>query len=245
MNLLDVLIVGFILFGALHGYRRGLISSIVNFFGWIIGFLVASWQYLNALRWLEQYLPLQQWLEPVIYRALLPSVESKASALQQQVLGNIWALLPEEWRNSLPTLNITGTEIPQTIEQMTHQLATTITDSILCLFAFGLVYYAVVLLIQLLVSFFLRPFGGWNGSFNRGGGLVLGGLSSLVGLSVLAGILSPLVQISLNESFKELVQNSTLYPYLVYTFNALDQLLAAQLREKLMEPFSSGKGVWF
>lgn len=244
MNLLDVLIVGFILLGALHGYRRGLITSIVNFLGWIIGFLVASWQYMNALRWVEQYFPLQEWLEPVIYRALLPSVESKASAFQQQVLGNIWTLLPEEWRNSLPSLNI-ATEVPQTIEQMTHQLAGTITGSILSLLAFGLVYYGVVLVIQLLVSFFLRPLGGWNGSFNRGGGLVLGGLSSLVALSVLAGILSPLVQLSLNASFKELVQNSTLYPHLVQTFSVLDQLLSAQLKEKLMEPLSLGKGVWF
>ena len=89
MNLIDVLILGFILLGALHGYQRGLITSIINFLSSIVGFVVASWEYMVALHWAEQYFPLQQWLEPVIYRIMLPAVQSKASTLQQQALGNI------------------------------------------------------------------------------------------------------------------------------------------------------------
>lgn len=245
MNLIDVLIIGFVLLGALHGYQRGLISSIFNFFIWIAGFLVASWQYMSALRWTEHYLPLREWIEPVIYRTLLPSVESKALTLQQKVLGNIIGVIPEEWRSMLPSAELTGVEIPQTIEQMTHSLAGRITDSILSLIAFGFVFYCVVLAMQLLVFILLRPLGIWSGSFNRGGGLLFGGLSSLIGLSVLAGILTPLLQIDVNHSFSGLVLNSYLYPYLVETFNALDQMFSAQLREKLLEPLSMGKGVWF
>lgn len=245
VNLIDVLIVGFVLLGALQGYRRGLITSVVNFFSWIAGFLVASWQYMTALRWAEQYFPLQQWLEPVIYRALLSSVESKVSSLQGQVLGNIWGVLPEEWRNNFPSLNLSGVQIPQNAEQMTHHLAGMITENILSLFAFGFVFYCVVLLIQLLVAILLRPFGSWSGSFNRGGGLIFGGLSSLIGLSVLASLLSPFLQLGVSGGFIVLIQNSHLYPYLLEIFNGLDQVFSAQLREKLLEPLSMGKGVWF
>ncbi len=245
MNLIDVLIVGFILLGALQGYQRGLITSVVNFLSWIVGFLVAAWQYMNALRWAEQYFPLQEWLEPVIYRALLPSVESKASSFQQQVLGNILAAIPEEWRSIFPSVNVSGVPMPQTVEQVTHHLAGTITANILGLLAFGFVFYCVVIVTQLLVAILLRPLGSWRGSFNRGGGLMFGGLSSLIGLSVLAGLLFPFLQLGVGGSFIELIQNSYIYHYLVEIFNVLDQLFSAQLKEKLFEPLSVGKGVWF
>ena len=245
MNLFDVLIVGFVLLGALQGYQRGLMKSIVHFLSWIAGFLVASWQYMNALRWAEQYFPLQQWIEPVIYRALLPSMESKDLTLQQQVFGNILGVLPEKWRNILPSLNLSGLEMPQTVEKITHQLAGTISENILSLIAFGLVFYSVVLLIQLLVAILLSPLGSWSGSFSHGGGLIFGGLSSLLGLSVLAGLSSPLLQLGVGGNFIVLIQKSYFYPYLVEVFILLDQLFSAQLKEKLLEPLLMGKGVWF
>lgn len=245
MNLIDVLIVGFVLLGALHGYQKGLITSIVNFLGWIVGFLVASWRYLAVLHWAEQYFPLQQWIEPIIYRIILPTVESKVSNLQQQVIGDILGVLPEEWRKLFPSVDVSGVQMPQTVEQATHSLAGTITESILSLIAFGVVFYCVVLLIQLLVAILLRPLGIWSGSFNHGGGLLFGGLSSLIGLSVLAGILSPFLKLGGNDSFIQLVQNSYLYPFLVGTFNLLDQILSAQLKEKLLEPLAMIKEVWF
>ena len=245
MNLIDVLIVGFVLLGALNGYQRGLITSIVKLLSWIAGFLVASWQYMAALHWAEQYFPLQQWLEPVIYRALLPSVESKTSAFQQQLMGNILGAFPQEWRSIFPSLNLSNVQMPQTVEQMTHHLAGMITESILSLLAFSFVFYCVVLLTQFLGAILLRPLGSWGGSFNRGGGLMFGGLSSIIGLSVLAGLMSPFLQLGVGGSFITLIQNSYFYPYLIQTFNVLDQVFSAQLREKLLEPLSMGKGIWF
>ncbi|MBC2722249.1 CvpA family protein [Desulfosporosinus sp.] len=245
MNLIDVLIVGFVLLGALRGYQRGLIMSIVNFLSWIVGFLVASWQYMAVLRWSEQYLPLHQWLEPLIYRALLPSVESKAQTLQQQLLGNMLGILPEEWRSIFPSLNLSGVQIPQTVEQVTHQLAETITEGILSLIAFGFVFYCTVLMIHVIVAILLRPLGNWSKSFNRGGGLVFGGLSSLIGLAVLAGLLSPFLQMGDVGDLSVLILESYFYDNLVVIFNAMDQLLSAQLRERLLEPISMDKGVWY
>lgn len=243
MNLIDILMLGFILLGALHGYQRGLISSIVNFLSSIAGFLVASWKYMFALRWAEQYFPLQQWLEPVIYRAILPSVQSKASSLQHQALGNILGALPPEWRSLFE--NLSGVQVPQAIEQVTHRLAGMFTERILSLIAFGCVFYIVVFIIQLLFSILLRPFGSWGGSWNRGGGLVFGGLSALIGMSVMAGLFSPLLQLGVGGSFNALIQSSSFYPYLVEIFRVLDQVFAAQLSQKLLEPLSQGQGVWF
>lgn len=243
MNLIDILILGFILLGALHGYQKGLISSIVNFISSIIGFLVASWKYMSALHWAEQYFPLRQWLEPVIFRAILPSVQSKASSLQDQALGNILGALPLEWRSLFE--NLSGVQMPQAIEQVTHRLAGTFTERILSLIAFGFVFCFVVFSIQLLFSILVRPFGSWGGSFDRGGGLLFGGLAALIGMSVIAGLFSPLLHLSVGGSFSALIQSSVFFPYLVEIFRVLDQVFAAQLSQILLEPLSQGKGVWF
>jgi len=243
MNLIDILILGFTLLGALHGYQKGLLSSLINLLSSIVGFLVASWQYMSALRWAEQYLPLQQWLEPVIYKAILPSIQSKASSLQHQALGNILGALPQEWRSLFE--NQSGAQMPQAIEQVAHRLAGTFTESGLSLIAFGCVFYIVVIIIQLLFSILLRPFGGWSGLLNRGGGLVVGGLSALIGMSVMAGLFSSFLQLGVGGSFNALIQSSSFYPYLVEIFRLLDQVLAAQLSQKLLEPMSQGQGVWF
>jgi uncharacterized membrane protein required for colicin V production len=244
MNLIDVLILGFVLLGALHGYRRGLITSIVNFLSSIVGFLVATWEYMAALRWAQQYFPLQQWLEPVIYRAILPAVQAKALSLQQQVVGKMSGVLPQEWRSIFDSTKPPSVQA-QAIEQVTHSLSGTLTESILRLIAFGFVFYLVVLITQLLASILLRPFGSWGGTFNRGGGLMFGGLSALIGLAVLAGLFSPLIKLDAGGSFNTLIQNSFFYHYLVGIFNSLDQVFSVQLRQKLLEPLLQAKGVWF
>lgn len=243
MNLIDIFFLGIILFGALRGYQKGLISSIVNFLSTIVGFLVASWKYMFVLSWAEQYFPFQQWLEPVIYKAILPAVQSKASSLENQALGNILGALPPEWRSIFE--NVSGVQMPQAIEQATHSLAGMFTERILALIAFVCVFYAVVVIIQLVSSILLSPFGGWGGSLNRGGGLLFGGLSALIGMAVIAGLFLPLLQLGVGGSFNALIQSSSFYPYLVEIFNVLDQLFAAQLNQKLLEPLSQGQGVWF
>ena len=243
MNLIDILILGLILLGALRGYQKGLISSVVYFLSSIVGFLVASWKYMFALSWAEQYFPLQQWLEPVIYRAILPAVQSKASSLQSQALGNILGALPLEWRSLFE--NLSGDKMPQAIEQVTHRLAGVFTERILSLIAFACVFYLVVFIIQLLCSILLSPFGRLGGSLNRGGGLLFGGLSALIGLSVMAGLFLPLLHLGVGGSLNALLQSSSFYPYLVEIFRVLNQVFAAQLNQNLLEPLSQGQGVWF
>ncbi|MDP4127082.1 MAG: CvpA family protein [Bacillota bacterium] len=243
MNLVDVLIIGFVLLGALHGYQRGFITSIIGLLCSIVGFLVASKEYMVVLHWAEQYFPLKAWVEPVIYRAILPSVQAKADTLQQRALGNILGALPPEWRSIFE--NLQGVKLPGTIEQVTHNLAGMLTENVLALISFAFVFYIVIVIIHLLVSIFLRPLGSWSGSINHGGGLVLGGLSTLIVLSVMAGLISPFLRLGVIGSSSVLIQNSYLYPYLTGIFHALDQAFSAQLNQKLLEPLSQGKGVWY
>jgi uncharacterized membrane protein required for colicin V production len=245
MNLVDVLILGVVLLGALHGYRKGLITSIVNLASSIAGFLVAAWEYKPFLNWIEKFLPVQQWLEPAIYRALLPAVQSKTDALQKQALGNLLGALPQEWRDIFASANLTGVQFPQAVEQVTQKLAQMLTVNILELISFGVVFYIVVALIRLIAAMLLRPLGSWGGSFNRGGGLLLGGLTALIGLSILAGLFSPILQMGVSGGINTLIHNSYFYPYLLTVFHVFAQVFAAQLGQNLLGPQSLKKGVWF
>lgn len=243
MNLVDILILGFVLLGALHGYQKGLIASIVGFLSSIFGFLIATKEYIPVLQWAERYFPLKEWVEPMIYRILLPSVQAKAAALQQQALGNILGALPPEWRSIFE--NLQGSNLSANIEQATHSLAGMFAEKILGLMAFGCVFYIVVAIIHIVVSILLRPLGSWSGSLNRGGGLLFGGLSTLIGLSILVGLISPFLQLGIGGSYNGLIQTSYFSPYLVKIFYALDQAFSAQLNQNLLEPLSQGKGVWY
>ncbi|KLU67119.1 colicin V production protein [Desulfosporosinus acididurans] len=245
MNLIDILILGFILFGALSGYRKGLLTSIIHLVSYVVGFLVASWKYNAFLSWIEQYFPLRQWLEPFVYKTILPLVQTKASSLEQQILGNFVGSLPEEWRSVFSSIHITGQPMTQTIEKVSQRLAETLTDRLLNLLAFALVFYGLVLLVQLSMTILLKPLGIWGSALNRGGGLFIGALSSTIGLAVLAGLISPLLKVGFSGGFATLLQTSTAYPYLVKIFNGIDQALATQISQKLIDPLIKEKGIWF
>lgn len=243
MNLLDILILGFILFGALLGYQKGVISSIFTLLSYIVGFFIASWKYMSVLRWAEHYFPLQQWLEPVLYRAILPYIQAKASSIQNQASDSILGVLP--WDLSSLIGNLFGVQMSQAVELVSHRLAGVFTELLLSLIAFCCVFFLVVIIIQRFFSLLFSPFGKWGGSLNRGGGLLFGGLSALMGMSIVAGLLSPLLQLGFGGSINPLIQNSVFYSWLLGIFRLMDQAFAAQLSHKLLEPLSQGQGVWF
>ena len=248
MNLFDVLVLGLILLGALHGYRKGLLTSIINFLSYLCAFFVAAKEYQAALQWLERYAPLKQWLEPNVYKLIYPLLQSKASSLEQEVLGNILGALPDQWRNVFASADISGissSQLTPKLEQVGHSLAGLLTDRLLSIISFGVVFLVVIALIQLVAAILLRPLGWWFGTFNRGGGLLFGGLGALIGLSVLVSLISPLIHWGLDGRVTALIQNSFSYPYLLKIFQVLDNNFATKIDQNLLQPLFQEKGVWF
>lgn len=243
MNLVDILIVAFVLLGALHGYQRGLISSVLNFLSYVVGFVIALWKYTDALRWVEQYFPLRQWLEPIIYKAILPFVQSKAPAVRNPVSDGILWELPLELRCLFE--NLSEVQMFLAIEQVTDHLTGIFTELILSVIAFCCVFFIVVIVVRLFLAILFQSFGGWYGLFNRVGGLFFGGLSGLLGLSVLAGLVSLFLQFGLCGSINSIIQSSMLYPFLLEIFRVIDQVFAAQISQKLLEPLSPVQGIRF
>lgn len=237
MNVVDVLVFGLILLGALQGYRRGLVSGLANFIGSLGGFVLASHNYDTVLYALEKKFPLQAWVEPYVYKVVWAQIQTQAQGANGNVLEKILSLFPVELRSFVT--NSKGASLQSVtqgvMEEAAHRLAATLTENILKILAFALVFYGVYILVHLLVGIFLRPLGAFSGTLNHGGGLFFGGLTVVVALAVLTGILSPILNLGLSPRFV-LMQQSWFYPRFLYLFRLLDQVFAAQIAPRLLNP---------
>ncbi|MFZ3103024.1 MAG: CvpA family protein [Desulfitobacteriaceae bacterium] len=247
MNIVDILIMGLILLGALQGYRKGLITGLAQFAGSIIGFLVASLEYIKVLKWLEQFFPFQRWLEPVIYRLIGSSLQTQAGSIPQQSIENLLKMLPPELRSYLAGNNILGVQSATLmtkgyVEQAIHGIAGFITEKVLALLAFALVFLVIVVLIQALITILLAPLGIFGGAANRGGGLLFGGLFAFSILVVISGVFSPMLMLDTQIPGLLFIQHSFFQPYLLQTFQFLSQSLSLQISKELQTPFNLLKG---
>lgn len=243
MNIFDILILGFILLGALQGYRKGLISGLVSLVGSILGLILAAKEYLRVLAWIDQYTPVRKWLEPAIYKLLLPSVESQAQLAGQQTLERILAMFPKELRDLVGSGTVPDFQAytQSAVQAVAKNLSGIVTDNLLKVIAFALTYTFIILIIGILTSLILSPFGFFSGTVNRGGGFFLGGLSSFVGLAVFVGLLSPFITFAGADTLWGLLQKSESYPYLVQTYSYLVEVLRLNLDQGFTLPLDFTK----
>lgn len=236
MNIVDVLIIGIVLLGALQGYRRGLLRGAVNLLGTLAGFLIASFQYEAVLTWIEQHFPVQNWLEPIIYKVVSAQIQAQAKIPGGGQLPKILGGFSAEVKSLVGTGNLSSLQsVSQgVLDQAAQSLASTITDDLLRILAFGLVFYAVVLLVHLGVGL-LIPLMPLGGPLNHGSGLILGGLTATVALAVLAGLFSPFLTSS-TASQATVIKSSYLFPYLLQVFQGLDKIFSLQLVSRLLGP---------
>ncbi|MHB1652549.1 MAG: CvpA family protein [Desulfitobacteriaceae bacterium] len=239
MNIVDVLIIGIALLGALQGYRRGLLSGIASFIGTVGGFLLASMKYEAVLVWLEQHFPLQGWLEPIIYKIVWAQVQTQSNGMDSKVLDKILALFPLELRSLVSNGNSSSLQsVTQgVLEQAAHRLAGILTENLLRLVAFALVFYFIFVIVHLVIGLVLRPLGRLGGTLNHGGGFIFGGITAIIALAVLAGLLSPVLGLGLGAKTSA-IKDAYLYPYLLRVFQGLDQVFSLQLVSRLLEPLS-------
>lgn len=245
MNLIDVLIVGIILLGALQGYRKGLITGIASLAGSILGFAVASASSSSVYNWLISATPLSDWIEPLVYRAVLPFVQSEAAAVEQNVADKFLAQIPAQWGELFNHyLQNNGAIVQQqTLEQIGHTFARTITGNIIHIIAFAGVFLLVLVIVQIALSLILGPLGLFGGVLNSGGGLICGALGSFVVLSVLVGLIAPLLDLAEKATGQTMIQQALFYPYLLGLFHVLEHVFAAQLSQDIFNQLLTGSGI--
>ena len=238
MNIIDVLVIGAVLAGALHGYRQGLITGLANLAGNIIGLIVASAEYGPAYNWVQQHLHLEQKLEQPIYTLIRPSIEAHAAGLEQQALARILGNLPPELQRLLPgdtqaSLRVLPSSL---LDGIATRIAGVVAENILHIMIFALIYLLVVAIVQIVAMILLKPLKIFGTTLNREGGLLLGGLGALTGIVVVAGLIAPLVKLGDQGTISVLINHSYFFPYLAQMFNVLVQHMGVQLSQWMSEP---------
>lgn len=220
MNVIDILVLGIIFLGAWHGYRKGLLSGLLNLGGTVLALIVASAQYADFLAKIEEHYPVRESVEPLVYSVTAVSLQSQADFWEEKTLTRFREMLPAELHSLMP--QSAGEVVPkEVINRLAHELAGTITDWILHILAFAVVFLLVFFLVQLLASILLRPLGAFRGIVNHWGGLLFGAAGAVLGLAVMAGLVMPLLDLNLGST-GELIREARFYSYLtdLYLFLA-------------------------
>lgn len=238
MNIIDILILGFLILGALQGYRKGLISGLVNVLGSLVGFYIAVKEYLNVFDWIDLHTPLRQWLEPVVYRFLLPSVESQAQTTQQETLNRILSSIPKELQGLIGSGTVPDLQsyTQNMVHTITQNMTGVLTDNLMRIFAFFATYLVIIIILQVITSIILGPFGFFSGTLNHWGGFIFGALGSLIGISIFIGLIAPVLPVFGQSEPLILLQKASAYPYLVQIFEGLQSIFKLQLTQGLNLP---------
>jgi len=219
MNYIDILLCVLILLGAIQGYRKGLISSLFSLGGTIFGLGLAAKNYGSLYQWLEQNTPLSAWLQASIYKRVLSLVEAKAQAIQEQTLDKILSMFPEELRGLLSEAWLPKVHgyTDSYLQEIAQNFTSVLVDSFMKILAFALIYFGVVIAVELISSLILASLGIFSGVIDGGGGFLVGGLVSFIGLAVIIGLLTPMLSL-FRPGILEVLESSILYPYLLQTY---------------------------
>lgn len=238
MNPFDILVLSIILLGGIQGFRKGLISGIIGLASNILGLILAAKNYPLVKAWLESKTSLDLWLEKIIYGRVYSLVEKKAGESQEQALESIFSILPKELAAfledyQLPDLQLYSSEVLETIAQTFTQ---SLTSSIMSIISFFLIFIVVVIIGEIIAAIILSPLGAFKKTINSGGGFLVGGLVSFLGLAIFFGLVSPIISFITSNGGLESVTTSASYPYLINTFTLLQEFLQLNLLENLALP---------
>ncbi|NMA69542.1 MAG: CvpA family protein [Desulfitobacterium sp.] len=238
MNPFDILIFIIILFGAIQGFRKGLISGIISLGCNIIGLILAARNYQLVKVWLETKTSLNIWIEKVIYGRVLSLVEKRAGESQEQALESIFSILPKEFAAfledfQLPDLQLYSSGVLETIARTFTQ---SLTSSIMSIISFFLIFIIVIIIGEIIASIILSTLGTFKRTINRGGGFLVGGLVSFLGLAIFFGLLSPIISFITSNGGLESVRTSIIYPHLLNSFTLIQEFLQLNLLENLALP---------
>lgn len=239
MNFFDILVLVIVLLGAIQGYRKGLISGLISLGGSLVGLVVAAKNYQTLLEWLDQNTPFRGWLEAVIYKRMLTSVQDKAELMQEQTLEKFLSIFPEEFKKGmLGGANLSDMQIytDSVLQSIAQNFTYTLTDNALKIIAFALIYFGVIVALEIISAILLAPLGLFSGTINGGGGFIVGGVVSFLGLAIFVGLFSPFLTIANPGDTIGFLESSTTYPYLKQTFAYIGELLRLNFEQGLGLP---------
>ncbi|MHB1125597.1 MAG: CvpA family protein [Bacillota bacterium] len=236
MNYIDILILIIIALGAFKGYRRGLIVTLGGLAGYAASLVVAV-MYAPALgkaltdrfHWTDRVALFLQDKLPIPQAVSSIRLNGESGAVTNDVISSMG--LPAPLMERLQQMLSTG-EYSTVGQALTHLLANYLIQGV----AFLLLACAAALIIRALVRMVA---GGLRRSFlgtvDRFGGFVLGIITPVLSLSIMLGLIMPMIAVSSRlpgttaVGFLQQLNNSMLVLYLQQVFHLLSSRMLAAL----------------
>ena len=236
-NLIDLLIIVFLILGAISGYRQGLIGGLAGLAAGIVGFIAALNYYLTLAGWFNLHYQIQAGIQAYLKaHFVLPSYinQLRLDRPLTELSGTLDKLsLPVEFKAQLITyIKSLGPSLQaQTaLGDAIYQFLATLVVNALAFFLIWLCTYIVIMLVtHILLKITERTF---ISGLDHGIGLLLGLALQIIGLAILFGLLTPILQLSSFESTSLLgklpkaLGDSQLVPYFQDIFQILSMKLS-------------------
>lgn len=226
MNMVDYVLIAFVLLGAVAGYRRGMMVSLVVFLGWLFAGTAAYLFSPRAVTWMEGYMDLTTAVAGFLRERLPVDSLIAPAAFSPGIsdFGRLNRYIQDIWvRTPADSGGLADVISQQVASILVHSLA----------FAALLVVFLVIL--QLMARFLSRRLQGTLlGFFNRLGGMVLGGGVNMVAAAFVVGIAAPWLAVGSGTSglidvLSKALSESTVAPYFVGFFSWMTALLSGVL----------------
>jgi uncharacterized membrane protein required for colicin V production len=232
MNIVDWIIIGLLLLGAVTGFRNGFVGTVVRACSSIIGLIVAYKYYADLEKWLDSKVGFKEALSEFL-RAHVALPQAISEFKFEDILGNNVnnffngltsnTQIKSKLLEYVNTIN-TGIEgsLQISLGDIVHQY---LASAIMNVLAFFIIW----LLIDLSLQIIARIFRGLIkdtvlGQFDRLSGLLIGTLFTAIVLTVLVGLITPifnllgLTKMSLFETISITIGEAKLVPYFASAF---------------------------
>lgn len=239
MNLVDLVLILLLFGGAITGYRRGFVGSLTGLFSSLIGFFAALRYYPLLAAKADTTLGLNDRLITFFSKNLVLPQAVTQLQLAKTPLADLGQLLEKlhlpvplktQIIEYLPKLD-TGMLLQNKLGDVIYQyLANAVINAV----AFLVIWFLVDRLIMLVVLLFRRITDStFIAGLDHAGGLLIGTLLTVFTLTVLLGLISPLLQVtklaepSLFSAIFKTIGESLLIPYFIQAFAFLTDKIAA------------------
>lgn len=201
LNIIDLIILAFLLLAAIQGYRRGFLYSLADFFGWLAGLVVAYFFYPTLVQNADKVFHLQEKLSGYFMHNLVLPEFLGSFRLGGSVVAEISAqleklALPDSFKASL--LEYVGklgqSIMTLTLQQIVNEFLATIVINALAFILIWLVVDKAILLVAMLLAALSRKT--ILGGLDRIAGLALSLAVTFLTITIVLGLFQPLITVA-------------------------------------------------
>lgn len=239
MNLVDLVILFLLAMGALNGFKKGLLNSLIGLLSTVLGLFVATKFYPYLADWVEaKYKVVEKMGTFFAEKFTLPQGVSQLKIGTNGVpdfsmLIDKLNLSPDLKNQLLEAFSTISDKLASTANSNAGDVLGVCLAETIVKFAAIFVIWQVVTVIAIFLANFITNLtqGTFLGTLNRLGGLSFGALVTMITITIVFGLMNPFLELAQHTeqssitALAKTISESSLVPYLTSTFSFCSKLI--------------------